>query len=167
VDDVGLTSAIALGVGAVSLAAAAIGVLLRRTQGATGIRRTRLMARLAAAALWGVFPPRWAVAAVTAGLLAFAGTLAAGLAVTVLIVRAIPPAVPNPTEAYEGFGDAMMAQFRFCMGAGLSLLVACITGCMTGDWAASRWGRGAGPNKLLQQTGHAIDGCSCPNVPPA
>ena len=141
-DDVGWTSAIAIGVGAVSLAAAIVGVLLRRTTGLTGTHRLRTMARLAAVAVWGVLPPRWAVASTAAGLLAFAGTLAAGVVVTVLIVRAIPPEVPHPTEAYEGFGDGMMALVRFCLGAGLSLIVACVVGVVTGSWVAARLGTG-------------------------
>lgn len=148
-DDAGRASAIALGVGTVSLTAAAVGVLLRRTTGVAGTRRVHTMALLAAAEVWGVFPSRWVVASVAAGLLAFAGTLAAGLAVTLLIVRAIPPEVPHPTEAYEGFGDAMTALFRFYLGAVLSLLVASAAGLLAGNRVASRWGGGAGPPQEL------------------
>jgi hypothetical protein len=139
-DDVGRASAIALSVGAGSLAVAIVVVLLRRTQGVTGTRRISMMARLAASAVRGVLPPRWVVTSMAAGLLAFAGTLAAGVAVTILIERAIPPEVPNPTEVYEGFGDWMSAVLRIFIGAGLSLVVACIVGFVTAAWVASRWG---------------------------
>jgi hypothetical protein len=59
-----------------------------------------------------------------AGVLAFLGSLAVGLVMTVIVVRSIPPTVPNPTEAYEGFGDYMMALFRFLFGALISFMVA-------------------------------------------
>jgi hypothetical protein len=58
---------------------------------------------------------------------AFLGSLAFGLMVTVLVVRAIPPEAPHPTEAYEGFGDAVTALFGLFIGAVLSILVALFT----------------------------------------
>lgn len=140
--DTGPAAAIALGIGAVSLLAAAVGTLLHRTTGLTGARRLRVMARLAAAAAWGVLPARQTVAAWAAGLVALAGTLVAGVAVTVLVVRMIPPDVPNPTEAYEGFGDALAALVRFYAGAVLSFVAACVVGVVTGDRVASRWSAG-------------------------
>src|SRR5581483_5588079 len=118
-DDAGRASTVALGVGAVALVAAGVGVLLRRTRGMPAGRRARAMTRLAAEAAWGVLPSRGFVVAAAAGLLAFAVTLAAGLVVTVLVVRAIPPEVPHPTEASGGFGDAMLALIRVYIGAGL------------------------------------------------
>jgi hypothetical protein len=59
--------------------------------------------------------------------LAFVGTLALGLVVTVLVVRSMRE-VPHPTEAYEGFGDAAVALLRLLFGAGLSILIALFTG---------------------------------------
>jgi flagellar biosynthesis protein FliR len=58
---------------------------------------------------------------------AFFGSLAFGLVVTVLVVRAIPPEVPHPTEAYEGFGDAVTTLFNLIIGAALSILAALFT----------------------------------------
>jgi hypothetical protein len=75
---------------------------------------------------------------VIAGLLAFLGSLVLGIALTVLVIRAIPPQVPNPTEAYEGFGDAMMAMLLFELGAGVSLMVAVLIGLAVAAWI---WGR--------------------------
>lgn len=148
-ENTGRTSAIALCVGTVALAAAAVEVLFRRTTGMTGARRFRMMYRLVATAVRTTFPSRCAVASVAAGLFAFAGTLVAGIAVTVLIVRAIPPEVPNPTEAYEGIGDAMLAQFWFYLGGGVSLFVACSVGVVTGSWVASRWSTRIAPHSLM------------------
>ena len=142
----GQASAIALSISAVSLAAAAVGVLLRRTAGRTGIQRLRTMARLTIAAVWGVLPPQWAVASVAAGLLAFVATLAVGVVVTVVIVRVMPRQVPNPTEAYEGIGDALMAEAVLSLGAGLSFVAACIVGVVTGSWMTARWVTGGVPN---------------------
>jgi hypothetical protein len=47
---------------------------------------------------------------------------------TVLVVRAIPPEVPHPTEAYEGFGDAVTSLTYLFFGVVLSILVALFTG---------------------------------------
>jgi hypothetical protein len=58
--------------------------------------------------------------------LAFLGSLALGLALTVVVIRSIPPEVPNPTEAYEGFGDAVMAMVLLVFGAVVSILVALV-----------------------------------------
>jgi hypothetical protein len=69
-----------------------------------------------------------------AGLLAFLGSLVLGLVVTVLAIRPIPPEHPNPTEAYEGFGDYLQAKFWFEMGAGLSFVVAVLIGLMVAAW---------------------------------
>lgn len=148
-------SVIAFSIGIASLAAAAVGELFRRTAGIAGIRRIRMMARLAIAAVWSVLPPRWVVASVAAGLLAFAATFVAGVAITILIARAIPPEVRNPTEAYEGIGDAMMTVFRFYAGVVLSLFVASIAGLVAGDRVASQWGGGAPSKQAPPQTGGA------------
>lgn len=80
---------------------------------------------------------RW-VWAVTTGILAFFASWAAGVAITILIVRAIPPEVPNPTEAYEGFGDAIMGVFRFYVGTLISFVVAVVTGLLVSNWIAYR-----------------------------
>jgi hypothetical protein len=61
--------------------------------------------------------------------LAFLGTLVLGLVVTVLVVRSIPPEVPHPTEAYEGFGDAVTAAIHLFIGTLLSFLIALIVAC--------------------------------------
>lgn len=79
------------------------------------------------------------MASVAVGFLAFAASLAAGLAATVLVISFIPPTVPHPTEAYEGVGDALMAQLYLAAGGGVSLLVASVVGMVAGDRAASRW----------------------------
>jgi hypothetical protein len=63
-----------------------------------------------------------------AGLSGFLGSLVHGLALTVLVVRSIPPEVPNPTEAYEGFGDAMMRMIWLHLGSGASFLLALMIG---------------------------------------
>lgn len=81
---------------------------------------------------------------VLAGALAFLGSLGLGLALTVLVVRAIPPKVPNPTEAYEGFGDAVMASFELAVGAALSLVVSMIFAAAVAARVAGR-GRGSAP----------------------
>ena len=119
---------------------AAFIALLRQTRGVSPARRVWLMLGLAGSAVWGVLPPSWAVASLVAGLFAFAGSLVTGLVVTALIVRAIPPEVAHPTEAYEGFGDAIMAIFRFAVGAALSVCVAFVVGLLTGERVAKWWG---------------------------
>jgi uncharacterized membrane protein len=96
------------------------------------------MARLTCSAVWNVLPRRWAVASAAAGLVACMGSLLVGLALTALVVWAIPPAVPHPTEAYEGIGDALMAQLCFGIGAALSLSMALVIGIVVGQWVASR-----------------------------
>ncbi|MGH7169693.1 MAG: hypothetical protein ACRELF_00775 [Gemmataceae bacterium] len=58
-----------------------------------------------------------------AGALAFLPCMAFGLVLTVLVVGAVPPKVPNPTEAYEGFGETMTAFFYLAVGAAISLLI--------------------------------------------
>jgi len=98
------------------------------------------MAHLAWSGFVSVLPPRWVVISVVAGLLSFVGTLLVGLVVTILIIRAIPPDVPNPTEAYEGFGDAIKAMTYFGLGASLSLIIAGVVGMLVGEWVASRQG---------------------------
>jgi hypothetical protein len=55
------------------------------------------------------------------------GTSALGLLVTVVVVRSVPPEVPHPTEAYEGFGDAVMAPFHMFVGVVVSILIALFT----------------------------------------
>jgi len=72
--------------------------------------------------------------AILAGLVAFGATLAAGVLVTYWVVRAIPPEVPHPTEAYEGFGDAMTAASRFFLGAGASFVFAAVIGFVVAAW---------------------------------
>ncbi len=80
---------------------------------------------------------RW-LWAVTAGLLAFFGSWIGGVVAVVLAIRQIPPDVPHPTEAYEGFGDAMRAVFLFYLGTGLSFLVATVVGMAISVWVAYR-----------------------------
>ena len=132
-------SSVALAMGFSTLMTAAWITLLRRTRGVPPGRRIRLMLRLVGSAMSCVLPPRWAVASLAAGLLAFAGTLLAGLAVTIVIVRAIPPEAAHPTEAYEGFGDALMSLIRFVIGVTLSVSVAIVVGLLTGQSVAQWW----------------------------
>ncbi len=131
------STVIAFGVATGALVVAAAAALLSRTRGLPAGRRVREMARLAA---WSILPPRWLVAPVVAGLLAFASSLAAGLALTLVAVRLIPPEVPNPTEAYEGIGDALTAAFYFGIGAVASLCAAFVIGLVIGERVAARWG---------------------------
>jgi hypothetical protein len=77
----------------------------------------------------------WPVIAAT---LAFFGSLALGLALTILIVRLIPATVPNPTEAYEGFGDAIMAENYLLIGVGLSLIGSISVAAAVGSLVARR-----------------------------
>ena len=60
-------------------------------------------------------------------------------------MRAIPPVVPNPTEGYEGIGDAMVAVVRFALGAAQSFVDA--VGFAMSIWVACRQvsARGAEP----------------------
>jgi len=60
---------------------------------------------------------------VLAGTLAFLFCIGLGLTLTVLVIDTISPKVPNPTEAYEGFGETMMAVFYLAVGAAISLLI--------------------------------------------
>ena len=87
-----------------------------------------------------LLPPttgRWFLA-VIAGVLAFLACWAIGVGVTILIVRAIPPEVPNPTEAYEGFGDYMLATIRFFVGAVVSFVAAVVAGLLVSRRIAYR-----------------------------
>jgi hypothetical protein len=59
--------------------------------------------------------------------LAFFGTLAVGLAATIFLVRFLPPDVPQPTEAYEGYANGVTALFQLFFGAVLSILIALFT----------------------------------------
>jgi ABC-type Fe3+ transport system permease subunit len=81
---------------------------------------------------------------VLAGALAFLGSLFLGLALTFLVVRAISPEHPHPTEAYEGFGDAMMALFHFAFGAVLSLIASMIVAGIVAAHVARRGRRRGG-----------------------
>lgn len=135
--DVSGASRIALSVGGAALVAAGVVALLHRTRGAPPIRRMVLMAGLACSAAGSALPSRQVVAAVTAGGLAFAGSLTVGLGITVLVIWAIPPEVPNPTEAYEGFGDAVRALGLFGLGVILSLCAAVGVGFVVGERVAS------------------------------
>jgi hypothetical protein len=102
------------------------------------------MAWLASSTVWSIAPSRRTVAVVVAGVLAFAGSWAVGLLATVGLVLAIRPEVP-PTEAYEGFGDAVRALFFFGVGAVLSLCVALVLGLMVGERMALRFAKQAEP----------------------
>jgi hypothetical protein len=140
-------AAIALSFGAALFIVAAVFGLLRQTRGAPAGRRLRLMAHLACAAVVRVLPSRLTVAVLTGGFLAFLGVLLAGLAATVVIVRQIPPEFPNPTEAYQGFGDFVRALFFLGIGAVLSFATALIAGVSLGMYIAIRHGRDA-PGRL-------------------
>lgn len=69
--------------------------------------------------------------AVTAGALAFVATWAAGVAVTILVVLAL---LPNRAEAYEGFGDGVLALFL----AGAGAVVSCFGGVVVGATVYNR-----------------------------
>lgn len=144
-------SAAALSVGAATLVLAALVALLRRTRGAPPAQRLRLMVRLTWSAVRSVLPPRWAVVSIAVGLVASAVSLLVGLGVTLLVIWLIPPIVPNPTEAYEGFGDAVLTFFYFGVGAVVSLCVAMCVGLLAGGHVASRYGTGAKPSDAAGQ----------------
>ena len=65
-------------------------------------------------------------------------TFVAGIGTTVLIERSIPPEVPNPTEAHEGFGDFIMAVARFFLGVAASLVAAVVAGAIVSSRLAAR-----------------------------
>jgi hypothetical protein len=99
--------------------------------------RAHLMAETPRTPVSGPIVSRW-LWAVTAGLLAFVGSWLGCVVIVVLAIRQIPPDVPHPTEAYEGFGDAMRAVFLFYLGVGLSFLVAVVAGFVVATWVAYR-----------------------------
>ncbi|VTR97845.1 unnamed protein product [Gemmata massiliana] len=70
---------------------------------------------------------RWLWAA-TVGALVFLVSWGIGIGGTLLIIRAVPADVPNPTEPREGLGDAMTAMFLFCLGVVLSFFPAAVVG---------------------------------------
>src|SRR5436190_13516376 len=92
-------------------------------------------------------PPRkqrlWAL---TVGSLTFLVTLAACVALTILLIRLIPPDVPNPTD-FEGFGDYLPAMMLFHMGAVISFILAAIGGCMV---ISTYWPRRTQTDKTQQ-----------------
>ena len=65
-------------------------------------------------------------------------TFLGGIGTTVLIERSIPPEVPNPTEAHEGFGDFIMAVVRFVLGVAVSLVAAVVAGVIASSLLAAR-----------------------------
>jgi hypothetical protein len=75
---------------------------------------------------------------VIAAALAFFDSMARGLALTILVIRLIPAKVPNPTEAYEGFGDAIMLENYLLIGTGLSLIVSMSVAAVVGSCVARR-----------------------------
>jgi hypothetical protein len=60
--------------------------------------------------------------------LAFLGNWILGIVVTVLVIRQIPPEVPNPEEAYEGIGDYFRGQVLFNLGTYFSFIAAGMAG---------------------------------------
>jgi hypothetical protein len=74
--------------------------------------------------------------------LAFLGVLALGLAATILVVRAIPPTVPQPTEANEAFANGIDALMHFIAGAIGSFAAAFFIGILV----AARVNRKNGPS---------------------
>jgi hypothetical protein len=137
-DKANQAAAIALILGAVLFVAAATAALLRQTRNVPTARRLRLMAHIAYIGVLNVLPSRRAMAAPAGALLAFLGALLVGLTATVIIVRLIPPEVPNPTEAYEGIGDFVRAVFFLGIGALASLIAALFVGIAIGLRIAKR-----------------------------
>jgi len=66
------------------------------------------------------------------------------LALTVVVVRSIPPLVPHPTEAYEGFGDALATECRLVAGGALSVMVSLVVAGVVGAWFARQGGGNRG-----------------------
>jgi hypothetical protein len=90
------------------------------------------------------------------GALTFLGSFAAGILLTILVIRAIPPKVAHPTEAYEGVGDAMMATYYLGIGAFLSFSVAFYLAIKIADLA------GRPVAEVLMQKPRHRDHCESP-----
>src|SRR4051794_40482451 len=73
---------------------------------------------------------RWVVA-VTVGALAFAGTWAAPVGVILVVV--MPVVAPPRREAYEGFGEGMLALLLLGTGALASFVPAVVVGLKVAD----------------------------------
>jgi Na+/proline symporter len=82
-------------------------------------------------------------------ILAFLGSLALGLAATILIVRAISPTVPHPTEANEAFANGIEALMRFVFGAIVSFVAAFLIAAVV----AARVNKEAEPNREQCESG--------------
>jgi hypothetical protein len=83
-------------------------------------------------------PARGRLWAMTAGLLTFLASRAAGVGITILVVRSIPPKVAHPTEVYEGIEDYFDALFRFGLGVVLSFGAAVVVGVVVSTRIACR-----------------------------
>jgi hypothetical protein len=66
---------------------------------------------------------------VVAGIAAFLFSAAAGLAAVFGIIMLIPPDVPNATEAYECFGDAIRAIYLLFIGGLFVIFGSAFVGC--------------------------------------
>lgn len=137
--DMTIGTTCALSVGAAALVAAASVSLVGKTRGVPAHRRLGAMAHVSAAAVRAALPSQRIVVPILAGFLGFLGSFVAGVVITVFIVWLIPPDVPHPTEAYEGFGDALRAMMIFGFGAVMSFIIAIPIGCQIGLRVSSRW----------------------------
>jgi hypothetical protein len=71
------------------------------------------------------------------GCLAFLATLTFGAVVTVVIIRAIPPEVPQPKGDFDGLGDYLRTLMILCVGATLSFTVSVAVGVVVAFWGPS------------------------------
>ena len=120
------TALLGVSVAAVTLTAAAILAILRRTRGLSATQRMDFVAGRGASALVRALP---AVGPVV-GLIVFVWAAVIGVAVTTLIVRAISPQGPRPAEASLLIGDTVLTLYPLILGLGLSLCVAVAAGLM-------------------------------------
>lgn len=130
---------LAFGVGIVALLAAWIGVLVRRTRGVPPLRRVVMMLKYTLLAGWSLVPPRWFFASAAAAIFAFASVFSTSMSIVFLVIWMIPPAVPHPTEAYEGIGDALILHAILTGGAVISFCLAIVAAFIAYLWMASRW----------------------------
>jgi hypothetical protein len=135
-DETKLVSVISLCLGIALSIAVVVAALLRQTRGVPIARRPRLMVLLACSAIVHVLYRR-NVAAVVVGFLAFVGSLCVGLAATFCVIWATSPEYSHPTEAYETFGDYVIAMEKLACGATVAFSIAGIVGFAVGVRIAS------------------------------
>jgi hypothetical protein len=97
------------------------------------------MLRYTLLAVWSILPPRWFLAAASAGTYVFFSVFFTCMTVVVVVIRMIPLDAPHATEAYDSMGDAYRNCCILTGGAALSFWIALVVGSLAGQWRASRW----------------------------